>query len=462
MANRLSQKGTVCLIEAGPDYGSLANNKWPSEMLDARDIPQTHPWQNTANGFPPERSRIIGGSSAENNTFATWGSPSDYDLWEQYANGWNWQNINPYITRAKEMMKVRHWQEEEKGVFAKAFGNSLVNADYCQWADFNDDPNHHTVDFPPVNRVGHIRFNAAFAYLDPIREKSNFTLIDNAIIDRLTFNSNRAKSVEYIREGKRFNLEAKNFVLTAGAYGTPLILLRSGIGSQKKLKPHSIKVLHEINEVGTGLMDHPSAGITIVPTQELIAETLKSHRAGTLSTCQLIGRTSTRHSNSQAWDTHLIPLAIHLGSEQFLFKVIADIMVTYSRGDVSIAGSDPELAPDIRTAYLSDNEGKDMLCMRESLDMIKEVLVSDSMKFLVKSLTPENLNSINLKNVHSGYHLAGTCRMGKAGESVVDYRGLVHGLENVYITDASIMPDLPKANTHMTTLAIAERLADIW
>jgi choline dehydrogenase len=167
LAARLSENGRrVCLVEAGPDYGPYAQGRWPADMLDARRLAFSHAWGTDREDRSQLRARIIGGCSAHNACIVLEGAPADYDEW---GHGWSYDTIAPYLRRAKRELRMRRLTQEELSPWHRAFV-----------AAAGEDAILH-----PLNAVGTLRWNAAFAYLDPARGRHNLTIAADTLADRV-------------------------------------------------------------------------------------------------------------------------------------------------------------------------------------------------------------------------------------------------------------------------------------
>ena len=226
LAARLSESGRqICLVEAGPDYGPYTQGRWPDDMLDARTLAFSHAWETDREDRSQLRARIIGGCSAHNACVALEGAPADYDEW---GHGWSYRAIKPYLELAARELRVRQITLDELSPWHRAFAEAA-----------GDDAILH-----PVNELDGIRWNAAFAYLDPARGRPNLTILADTLVDRVLLDGDRAVGVATAAG----ELRARTVVVAAGAYGSPGILLRSGVGPERGLP------------VGEGLCDHVGVG----------------------------------------------------------------------------------------------------------------------------------------------------------------------------------------------------------
>jgi choline dehydrogenase len=253
LAARLSESGRgVCLIEAGPDYGPYGQGRWPEDMLDARQLAFSHAWETDREDRSQLRARILGGCSAHNACIMLEGAPSDYDEW---GHGWGYDAIKPYLQRAERQMRVRRFTPAELSPWHRAFASAA-----------GDEAILH-----PVNAAGAVRWNTAFAYLDAARGRDNLTILADTLVDRVLLVGERAVGVA----STAGELRAQTVVLAAGAYGSPGILLRSGVGPERELP------------VGEGLSDHVGVGFGFEGTQLLQREAAEFERSHPLFMAQV-------------------------------------------------------------------------------------------------------------------------------------------------------------------------------
>lgn len=238
------QSVRVLLLEAGPDYGHQRAGQWPSDLLDAREIPQSHQWGYRGRNHAThtelstyDRARVIGGCSAHNGCVGLYGHRRDYDAWAELGNpGWDWLSIEPAIKRAIGMLRVRIPDTAELTPFQSAFLEGAQSAGVPRVADLNDPDDAQGVAPSPTNIVEGTRWNSAFAYLDPVRDQSNLTVLGHATVEHLLIHSGRVSGVHASVDGAGQEFHAERVILAAGAYGSPTILLHSGIGDPMELE----------------------------------------------------------------------------------------------------------------------------------------------------------------------------------------------------------------------------------
>src|SRR5262245_8525828 len=202
LAARLSENAdrAVCLLEAGPDYGPYAGGAWPDDLLDARQLAFSHSWGTDREDRSQLRARVLGGCSSHNACAVIPGTPEDYDEW---GEGWSHAELEPYLRRAEQTLRAEPFPEDELTPWHRAFMS--VEGAFAHAA----------------NRIGTVRWNAAFAYLDGARERPNLTILGRTLVGSIE------PGVVHTDQGP---YHAGTIVLAAGACGSPAILLRSGIG----------------------------------------------------------------------------------------------------------------------------------------------------------------------------------------------------------------------------------------
>ena len=475
VAGLLTERGdqSVLLLEAGPDYGPFAEQRWPTELLDGRIVADTHDWSYTSAaatgqpGHPLQRARVIGGCSAHNGCIALWGSRSDYDGWAAAGNaGWSTEDLLPHFRRAGARLRVRQFSPEEITPFHGACLNAIVDNGIPHTADLNDMDENVGAAIAPVNISNGIRWNASFAYLDPARHKKWLTVVGDILVDKINVDGSRAASVDVVHAGEKVTIEAGRVVLCAGAYGSPAVLLRSGIGPSGDLIKLDISTLIDLPGVGANLHDHPGFNMNYHGTplfNSLMEEFIASGR--TVFAEQSLAKTRSSRC-SQAFDLHIAPVASPAPdpSGHWQCKILVANMAPRSRGRLTLRDTDPQSSPVIDTGYLTDPEGEDVAVLMDGVTMCREIAARPSLaeligKELEDTANVDSIEAVRRNSLHY-YHPVGACKMGPESDpaAVVDPTGKVHGLDNLYVADASIMPVVPRANTNLPTLMIAERI----
>ena len=454
LAARLSEDATrsICLLEAGPDYGRVDEGRWPAELLDARALPRTHSWGLGGEDRRSLGGRVLGGSSAVNACMVVTGSPTDYDEW---GEGWSFADLSPYLERARAELCTARANTETPTSFQAAFLEAARAVGFRRLTDL-DDPNEPVGVAPfPANVIGGRRWNAAFAYLEAARGRPNLVVHADTLVDRVELTGQKATGV-VAADGRRF--EAGKVVLAAGAYFSPAILLRSGIGPEQELTRLGIPVRQPL-PVGERLLDHCGTDVAYELAASLQAETAAQARVDGVFEAHAVAKASSTRCQSGSWDLHLLPWMYPAGGEgEFQASMIVFHMKPRSSGRVRLRSSDPMDAPKVERGFLSQDE--DLHVLLEGFELARGIASSEPLRELLGaelSPGPTGDEPYVRRTVRNYFHPSGTCPIG----AVVERDGTVAGVENLFVADASIMPTIPRANTNLTTAAIAERIAEI-
>jgi choline dehydrogenase len=466
LAARLSadDSRSVLLLEAGPDYGPYEGGRWPVDLLDCRSPARSHDWNPEQ---PPyySRARVIGGSSVSNACWSLIGAPPDYDAWGAYSGGtWDYAALAPYLAEAMRELRVRQVPEADQGAWHRAVVTGATQLGLPPLHDVNDDDAKVGVGWVPLNAVGHTRWNAAFAYLDPCRACPNLRVVADAPAIRLLVLGDRAVGVEILRAGRVETVTAGTVVLAAGAFGNPPLLMRSGIGAEAVVRELGAPVVLPLAGVGENLIDHSKVQLRLTPTESLV---LPDHD---VYVPQSLLKARSRIADDDYWDLHIVPTAGPGEDEQGRFvgplevSLHVFVLAPRSRGSVRARSLDPLAAPLIEPQFFSDPDGHDRQLALDGVDLAHQLAETASVSELAV-LTPWSpAQRAAVGREQAGYwHPVGTCAMGPADDpmAVAGPDGRVHGLSNVYIGDASLIPVLPRANTNVTTVAVAARLAEL-
>jgi choline dehydrogenase len=466
----------VVLLEAGPDYGPRDSGLWPEDLLDARQMPMfTHDW-----GYTGEvggrtvlfnRARVLGGCSSHNGVVVAHGARSDYDGWAAAGNpGWSTAELWPLFESAWERLKVSHVGHDELTPFQDAVMRSSAAAGFPIVDDFNDLDEKVGVAPFPTNHDDGVRHNSAFAYVDPVRDKGNLTVVGGAHVERVLIENGAAAGVVVHVDGESRELRAPRVVVSSGAYGSPAILLRSGIGPSAQLESVGVEPLHELPGVGENLHDQPTVEMDYAGTPELVDAMIEfGERRWRPDEQVIVKYASTGYG--EGFDMHIYPWGgpslTEPGSWRWMLGVAC--LTPLSRGSLRLTGPSVDDKPAIDHAYLSDPGGYDLQRLVEGVLRTREVVSQSPLSELLgEELFPgpavdgeEALRRcISDSTVHY-YHPAGSCKMGPADDpaAVVGADGAVHGLEGLYVADASIMPAVMSGNTNVPTTVIGEKMA---
>jgi choline dehydrogenase len=483
LAARLAEAGEdVLLLEAGPDYGPPDSGRWPQRLLDPTLMPvEEVSWgyisacQHGTPDMALQRARVLGGCSSHNGCAAVWGHRADYDAWAVDNPGWSAAEVEPLFREVDKRLHVHIPAREDLTPFHQAVLDAASGAGYPFIPDLSSlDPEFGfaigPVNIDPETRV---RWNAGFGYLDPIRDLPNLRIVGETLVDRVTLDGRRVTGVVAVGPDGPATIVAGRVILAGGAYGSPLVLLRSGIGAGDELKEYGIDVTHDLPGVGRNLQDHPAIGVRYEAKPETIAALEAFIAAGGLPREEgTIGLARSSRCEGP-YDLHLYPIASRpFGGKGWRIHISSALMSPRSRGSIRLnptAPTDPEAAPVIDTNYLADPEGYDLDALTDALMLCRDLGAQPTMAALFEGeaksgpavSSRDEIRDWILRNASHDYHPACTCRMGPASDpaAVVDTSGRVHGLDGLMVVDASIMPHVTLANTNLPTFVGAEKIA---
>lgn len=474
LAARLSEDPTrsVCLVEAGPDYGPFDGGSWPADLVDPRAPSDSHDWYPGAE-MSLSRARVIGGCSSHNAAFVVWGDRRDHDEWR--SPGWDFDSIAPYLRGAERAIGTRPLRDEELGPWARAVREAAPEAGIAVLDDLNDLSSPEGAAYVPVNVNGFARWNTAFAYLDAARARENLTVIGGALVDRVLLDGRRARGAVALVDGNAVEFGGDLVIVCAGAFGSPGLLMRSGIGPSAHLGELGIAVASNLPGVGANLQDHCGINIVFRASPELERELNRQDEGARMVGSGTIVRAASRACAEGTWDIHLVSWAARDGQQitggEWRVQLSPYVMKPASTGSVRLRSPSPREALEIDIGFLSDPEGADLAVVVDGAELVRRFAATTTLgpRVALEALpgprvaTRDQLSSYVRENVRGYFHAVGTCRMGPDGDraAVVDATGAVHGLECLYVCDASIMPTIPRANTNLTTIAVAERIAEL-
>lgn len=468
---------SVLLLEAGPDYGPYDPTAWPADLLDASDLAESHAWGYDSGAtyaqrvIAFQRARVIGGCSSHNGCAAIWGHRADYDGWAALGNtGWGTDDLLPVFESVNERMRVRIPAHEEVTPYHAAMLRAAEAAGIPRVADLNNLDESVGMAPSPSNIWNGVRWNSAFAYLDPVRQKGNLTVIGDTLADRLLISGDRVTGVRVIGPNGPVTIEAGRVVVSGGTYGSPTVLLRSGIGDASALRGAGITPVVDLHGVGENLHDHPAVYLQFPGTDELKAQMRAFGETNWLPEEQTIAKLRSSRC-TEAFDIHIYPEGspYATNSDGWSFIMPVACMTPKSRGRLSLASIDPDVPPVLDHGYLNDVDGADRFVIADGVEIGRTITSQPELRALIgEELAPgpairtraELERWIDDVVVHY-YHPVGTCKMGPSsdGTAVVDPRGRIHGLQNAYVADCSVMPVVPRANTNIPAAVVGERIA---
>jgi choline dehydrogenase len=469
VAARLSEDSgrRVLLLEAGPDYGPEVEQQ-PEAVIEADDSGATeHDWGHLAEPeslgrrIPVFAGKIVGGSSATDNVMALRGHPAGYDSWAAAGNpGWAFDDVLDAFRRLERDLDFteRHGRagpiavgrvpRQRLAPAQAAFLDACRAAGHAPVEDHNA-PGAVGAGPLPLNQLEGVRQSVALTYLADARRRANLTIRAEAPVDRVLLDDGRARGV-VLPGGER--LRARSVVLCAGAYGSPAILLRSGIGSADELRALGVPIVRDLPGVGRNLQDHPLLRLPYATR----AEPARPPRQTLLTLRSAPGATQP--------DLQIFPSGPSPAADgRPAFVLCVALLVPRSRGRLELTSRDPTAPPAIDPGYLRDAD--DLARMVAGVETARRLAGTPPLRALIdESLWThdgEPLDEAILADVAGYQHPVGTCRMGPPDDrdAVVDHDGRVHGIAGLSVIDASIMPTIPSANTNVPTLMLAEHVS---
>ncbi|AMS17376.1 choline dehydrogenase [Pseudomonas chlororaphis] len=508
LANRLSANPAhrVLLLEAG----GRDNYPWihiPVGYLFCIGNPRTD-WcfkteaepglQGRSLSYP--RGKVLGGCSSINGMIYMRGQAGDYQRWAADGNpGWNWQDVLPLFRKSENHFAgdsefhgaAGEWRVERQRLswpILDAFRNAAEQSGIASVDDFNGGDNEGCGYFQ-VNQKAGVRWNAAKAFLKPIRQRPNLTVLTGVEVDRVLLENGRAAALSARYQGQPQTFKARReIILSAGSIGSPSILQRSGIGPAALLQRLGIGVAHELPGVGGNLQDHLQLRLIYklenARTLNQIAGSLWGKlgmglrylydRSGPLSMApsQLgaFARSGPEQTSANL-EYHVQPLSLERFGEPLhafpAFTASVCNLRPQSRGRVEIRSADPQAAPLIQPNYLSHPE--DLRVAADAIRLTRRIVAAPALQAFkpieylpgAELQSEEQLHEAAARIGTTIFHPVGTCRMGQGPEAVVDAELRVHGIPGLRIADASIMPYITSGNTCSPTLMIAEKAAEL-
>ena len=506
LAARLSEDPAVqvALLEAGPPDDSvlihcpgglalMARNRRSSQLLQT----EPQPGLNGRRGLQP-RGRTLGGSSSTNAMIYMRGHPQDYEAWAAMGNpGWGWHDVLPWFIHAEGNERLGgdlHGQSGPLNVadlrdpnpFSQRFVEAGVQAGLPHTDDFNG-ALQEGVGLYQVTQKNGERHSAAKAYLTPARSRPNLQVFTDTTVDRIGLHEGRARAVHALRGGQPLTLTARReVVLSAGAFQSPAILMRSGLGPAAHLQALGIAVQRDLPGVGGNLHDHPDV-VLVAPVKggrDLFGLSLRGawdlwRDIGQWRQARR-GRLTTNFAEAGAFlcsqaglsqpdvQLHFVvaPLVNHglqlVPGHGFSVHVCA--LQPRSRGTLRLRDASAHCAPLIDPQFLIDPE--DLQTLLRGVRRTRQILAQPALAAhgqewarSAQAQTDEALGDWIRAHADTIYHPVGTCRMGSDALAVVDAQLRVHGVPGLRVVDASVMPRIVSGNTNAPTIMIAERAA---
>lgn len=511
VAARLSENTSrrVLLLEAGPRdvwlmkpfglsyYLDFSRYEWGfwSQPDSTRNMRTDH-WR---------RGRVVGGSGTINGMNYVRGARADYDRWAAMGNvGWSADDVMPlfrdmercepgyhsppdYAIRGNSgplpIREVRHCHP-----LTEAFLKAAQLAGIPQTPDFNG-AQQEGVGYGQFNQRRGMRVSSVDAWLKPALRRPNLHLITDALVTKLLVKNGSVEGVTYERDGVVSQVRAGRVILCGGAINTPQLLMLSGIGDGQDLQSLGIDVALHTPGVGRNLMEHPLIrptwrvkGTSYSPTNNMLrmagfgAKFLLTGQGplATITEAMAFLRTSPAESMPDVHMLFSVAGAVNDDERKFYkslkvlpypsFSMVLDKSYPLSRGTVRLASPDPKAAPLIDPNLLADH--RDVETLVKAIGIVRRIVSMSPLAEMVLDEVEPGAHATSeaalVEYVKSraglAYHASGTCRMGVDEMSVVAPDLKVRGLENLWIADASVMPDLISGNINAACMMIGEKL----
>ncbi|AKX44858.1 choline dehydrogenase [Thiopseudomonas alkaliphila] len=513
LATRLTEdpEVSVLLLEAGgPDYRFDFRTQMPAALA----YPLQGRLYNWAYQTDPEpymnnrrmecgRGKGLGGSSLINGMCYIRGNAMDFDGWAELPGleDWSYADCLPYFRKAETRDIGANDYHGDSGPVSvttpKAGNNELfhamieagVQAGYPRTDDLNG---YQQEGFGPMDRTvtpkGR-RASTARGYLDTAKQRANLTIITHAVTDKVLFSGKKAIGVQYLK-GKNTVPEQvtarKEVLICSGAIASPQILQRSGVADPELLKQFNIPLVHALPGVGQNLQDHLEMylqyeckkPVSLYPAlkwynQPQIGAEWLFNGTGIGASNQFEAGGFIRSSAEFAWPNiqyHFLPVAINYNGSNAVnehgFQAHVGSMRSPSRGRIKITSTDPHAHPSLLFNYMSSEQ--DWQEFRDAIRITREIIAQPALdEYRGREISPgkqvqtdAELDAFVRERAETAYHPCGTCKMGTDEMAVVDGEGRVHGVENLRVVDASLMPLIITGNLNATTIMMAEKIAD--
>ena len=514
LANRLTSKeeNKVLLLEAGGKdnypwihipvgyYKTMHNPKVDWCFHTEKD----ETMNNRSIRYP--RGKTLGGSSSINGLLWIRGQSNDYDNWRQMGNsGWGWNDVLPYFLKSEnnELGKSEFHNDSgpimvsNKKINLKMLDEFQNAAEECgipKTNDFNTGDNTGIGFFQFTTNHNKsllkLRCSAAKGYLNPVKKRNNLKIITEAHVQKINFDGKKAESVSFYQGDKVVTVKARReIILSAGSIGSPHILQVSGVGDSNQLRKNGIQTVHELKGVGKNLQDHLmfrpvykvknlkslNGKINSLFGNFLIGLEYLFKQSGpmTMGASQVCGFAKSDPSKETPnLQFHVQPISTDiLGASKLhdfdgITPTVANIRPS-SRGEISIVSNDSRVNPKIKMNYLSTQD--DRIVAAQGLKLVRKIMLETETfkKYEPEEYRPgvhitddEELVKAGSEFTQTIFHPVGTCKMGKDDNAVVNDKLYMHGLKNLRVIDASIMPNITSGNTNAPTIMIAEKGAE--
>ena len=446
------------------------------------------------------RGKVLGGSSSLNGLLYVRGQPQDYDRWQQMGKpGWGWDQVLPLFKRSEKQERgADEFHGTEGGL---CVSDMRLNRRICdEWVKaaqnagypFNPDYNGATqegVGYFQLTANKGMRCSTAVAFLRPAEKRPNLRVITNALVTKIDVQDGRAVAVRYRdKQGVEQSVSANaEIVLSAGAIGSPQILMLSGIGEAQHLQDMGIQPVADLPGVGQGLQDHLQARLVYKCNETTLNDEVRSlfgkgkiglefmmRRRGpmTMAASLAVGFMKTRPEletpdiqfHIQPWSADSPGEGVHPFSA---FTMSVCQLRPESRGTIRLRSADPAEYPVIQPNYLATTT--DCETIVAGIKIARKIAAQDPLRGSIKEefrpgpavQSDAELLDWARKTSTTIYHPTGTCAMGQGPQAVVDARLRVHGIRGLRVADCSIMPEIVSGNTNAPAIMIGEKVSDM-
>jgi choline dehydrogenase-like flavoprotein len=509
IASRLSENPDlrICLIEAGGNNRSrFMKEPLTSVILNVPKKGKANwgfdtvkqPGLNGRVNYQP-RGKGLGGSSAINGTLYVRGHANDYDEWAAMGNeGWSYQDVLPYFKKSEDNasganeyhgvggpLKVsdRGYEHHSHSLFIEAAADlGLGRTD-----DFNG-KTQEGAGWYQLTQSERMRCSASYAFIEPNRKRKNLDIFIKSQATKIVFDGNTAVAVEIMRKGKKEIVKAnKEIIISAGAYQSPQLLLLSGIGAVGELQKHSIPLVKDLPGVGKNLKEHVDFGLVyktddtsfwgeanrkLIPAIKTALEYLFYRKGKIASVLYEAGGFFKTASELNCPDVqmHYMPAAGIDHGRQMLpghgLCLHVCVLRPKSTGEVGLIDGNPLSAPRIDLKLLENDD--DVQTLLRGVKLARKILEHENFAafklqdyFFKSDMSGAEMVEVIRNHANTVYHPVGSCKMGSDYMSVVNADLRVHGVNNLRVADASIMPTIVGGNTNAAAIMIGEKCADL-
>jgi choline dehydrogenase len=448
------------------------------------------------------RGKVMGGSSSLNGLLYVRGQPQDYDRWRQMGNtGWGWDDVLPLFKRSEKQERGADEFHGDQGALhvsnmrlQRPICDAWVAAAQAAGYPFNPDYNgaaQEGVGYFQLTAHRGRRCSSAVAFVNPVRDRKNLTILTKAQARRITFEGNKAVGVTYNdRAGNEQVVRSRGeIIVSSGAIGSPQLLMVSGIGAGTELTAQGVDVVRDLPGVGKNLQDHLQARLVFKCNEPTLNDEVRSlinqarialkyalFRAGPMTMAASLATGFIKTSDHvetpdiqfhvQPWSADSPGEGVHPFSA---FTMSVCQLRPESRGRIALASSDISVHPKIHPNYLATQT--DCQTIVEGVKIARRIAKHAPLESKISqefrpdaSLDLDDYEgTLDWARNHSSsiYHPTGTCKMGPGKDAVVDARLRVHGIEGLRVADCSIMPEIVSGNTNAPAIMIGEKASDL-